>query len=166
MRISIFFFTCFCVFFLHVKLKAQSENDPKTNFKNKTTDVHQHTVITSENIKSDPSNFRLFSSRNSEVLFDDKNNQCKIFRSFFTEYQDDIFLIKQNIKSGMFYEVDDLNNTFTTTEKIVISGTKFIEMVTYKSDKKHIKLIKMLVPDQKLKEFKPLYDKYLDDYLN
>ena len=109
---------------------------------------------------------KIFDYFHPEVLFDDKNNKCKIFRSFFTEYQDDIFLIKQNIKSGMFYEVDDLNNTFTTTEKIVISGTKFIEMVTYKSDKKHIKLIKMLVPDQKLKEFKPLYDKYLDDYLN
>lgn len=144
-------------------MKSQSKNDLNIDYDNRATDVH---VNSSEIKQSETQNFRLFSSRNSEVLFDDKNNQCKIFRSFFTEYQDDIFLIKQNIKSGMFYEVDDLNNTFTTTEKIVISGTKFIEMVTYKSDKKHIKLIKMLVPDQKLKEFKPLYDKYLDDYLN
>jgi len=144
-------------------MKSQSKNDLNIDYDNRATDVH---VNSSEITQSETQNFRLFSSRNSEVLFDDKNNQCKIFRSFFTEYQDDIFLIKQNIKSGMFYEVDDLNNTFTTTEKIVISGTKFIEMVTYKSDKKHIKLIKMLVPDQKLKEFKPLYDKYLDDYLN
>jgi len=144
-------------------MKSQSKNDLNIDYDNRATDVH---VNSSEITQSETQNFRLFSSRNSEVLFDDKNNQCKIFRSFFTEYQDDIFLVKQNIKSGMFYEVDDLNNTFTTTEKIVISGTKFIEMVTYKSDKKHIKLIKMLVPDQKLKEFKPLYDKYLDDYLN
>jgi len=144
-------------------MKSQSKNDLKIDYDKRATDVQ---VNSSEIKQSETQNFRLFSSRNSEVLFDDKNNQCKIFRSFFTEYQDDIFLIKQNIKSGMFYEVDDLNNTFTTTEKIVISGTKFIEMVTYKSDKKHIKLINMLVPDQKLKEFKPLYDKYLDDYLN
>ncbi len=158
-----FLHTLLCIFILNIEMKSQSKNDLNIDYDNRATDVH---VNSSEITQSETQNFRLFSSRNSEVLFDDKNNQCKIFRSFFTEYQDDIFLIKQNIKSGMFYEVDDLNNTFTTTEKIVISGTKFIEMVTYKSDKKHIKLIKMLVPDQKLKEFKPLYDKYLDDYLN
>lgn len=158
-----FLHTLLCIFILNIEMKSQSKNDLNIDYDNRATDVH---VNSSEIKQSETQNFRLFSSRNSEVLFDDKNNQCKIFRSFFTEYQDDIFLIKQNIKSGMFYEVDDLNNTFTTTEKIVISGTKFIEMVTYKSDKKHIKLIKMLVPDQKLKEFKPLYDKYLDDYLN
>lgn len=163
MRILVFLHTLLCIFILNIEMKSQSKNDLNIDYDNRATDVQ---VNSSENIQSETQNFRLFSSRNSEVLFDDKNNQCKIFRSFFTEYQDDIFLIKQNIKSGMFYEVDDLNNTFTTTEKIVISGTKFIEMVTYKSDKKHIKLIKMLVPDQKLKEFKPLYDKYLDDYLN
>jgi hypothetical protein len=163
MRILVLLNTLMCVFILNIEMKSQSKNDLKIDYHNRATDVQ---VNSSEIIQSETQNFRLFSSRNSEVLFDDKNNQCKIFRSFFTEYQDDIFLIKQNIKSGMFYEVDDLNNTFTTTEKIVISGTKFIEMVTYKSDKKHIKLIKMLVPDQKLKEFKPLYDKYLDDYLN
>ncbi len=155
--------TLMCVFIFNIEMKSQSKNDLKIELGNKTT---VHHVNLSENIQSETQNFHLFSSRNSEILLDDKTNKCKIFRSFFTEYQDDIFLIKQNIKSGMFYEVDDLNNTFTTTEKIVISGTKFIEMVTYKSDKKHIKLIKMLVPDQKLKEFKPLYDKYLDDYLN
>ena len=158
-----FLHTLLCIFILNIEMKSQSKNDLKIDYDKRATDVQ---VNSSEIKQSETQNFRLFSSRNSEVLFDDKNNQCKIFRSFFTEYQDDIFLIKQNIKSGMFYEVDDLNNTFTTTEKIVISGTKFIEMVTYKSDKKHIKLIKMLVPDQKLKEFKPLYDKYLDDYLN
>lgn len=163
MRILVFLHTLLCIFILNIEMKSQSKNDLNIDYDNRATDVQ---VNSSEIIQSETQNFRLFSSRNSEVLFDDKNNQCKIFRSFFTEYQDDIFLIKQNIKSGMFYEVDDLNNTFTTTEKIVISGTKFIEMVTYKSDKKHIKLIKMLVPDQKLKEFKPLYDKYLDDYLN
>lgn len=163
MRILVFLHTLLCIFILNIEMKSQSKNDLNIDYDNRATDVH---VNSSEIKQSETQNFRLFSSRNSEVLFDDKNNQCKIFRSFFTEYQDDIFLIKQNIKSGMFYEVDDLNNTFTTTEKIVISGTKFIEMVTYKSDKKHIKLIKMLVPDQKLKEFKPLYDKYLDDYLN
>jgi len=163
MRILVFLHTLLCIFILNIEMKSQSKNDLNIDYDNRATDVH---VNSSEITQSETQNFRLFSSRNSEVLFDDKNNQCKIFRSFFTEYQDDIFLIKQNIKSGMFYEVDDLNNTFTTTEKIVISGTKFIEMVTYKSDKKHIKLIKMLVPDQKLKEFKPLYDKYLDDYLN
>lgn len=163
MRILVFLHILLCIFILNIEMKSQSKNDLNIDYDNRATDVQ---VNSSEIIQSETQNFRLFSSRNSEVLFDDKNNQCKIFRSFFTEYQDDIFLIKQNIKSGMFYEVDDLNNTFTTTEKIVISGTKFIEMVTYKSDKKHIKLIKMLVPDQKLKEFKPLYDKYLDDYLN
>ena len=163
MRILVFLHTLLCIFILNIEMKSQSKNDLKIDYDKRATDVQ---VNSSEIKQSETQNFRLFSSRNSEVLFDDKNNQCKIFRSFFTEYQDDIFLIKQNIKSGMFYEVDDLNNTFTTTEKIVISGTKFIEMVTYKSDKKHIKLIKMLVPDQKLKEFKPLYDKYLDDYLN
>ena len=163
MRILVFLHILLCIFILNIEMKSQSKNDLNIDYDNRATDVH---VNSSEIKQSETQNFRLFSSRNSEVLFDDKNNQCKIFRSFFTEYQDDIFLIKQNIKSGMFYEVDDLNNTFTTTEKIVISGTKFIEMVTYKSDKKHIKLIKMLVPDQKLKEFKPLYDKYLDDYLN
>ncbi|MFZ1559617.1 MAG: hypothetical protein WAT37_06805 [Saprospiraceae bacterium] len=166
MRISIFFFTCFCVFFLHVKLKAQSENDPKTNFKNKTTEVHQHTVISLENIKSDPQNFRLFSSRNAEVLFEDETYQCKIFRSFFTEFQDDIYMIKNSIKSGMFYEVDDLNNIFTTTEKIEMNGKKYIEIVTYKSDKNHIKLISMMVVSHRLKEFKPIYEKFLNDYLN
>lgn len=163
MRILMFLKTLMCVFIFNIEMKSQSKNDLKIEHDNKTT---VHYVDLSENTQSETQNFHLFSSRNSEILLDDKTNQCKIFRSFFTEYQDDIYLIKQNIKSGMFYEVDDLNNTFTTTEKIVISGTKFIEMVTYKSDKKHIKLIKMLVPDQKLKEFKPLYDKYLDDYLN
>lgn len=166
MRPSIFIYSILCVFLLQIELEAQSENEQKIIIQNKTTEVHQHTVISPENIKSDPQNFRLFSSRNAEVLFEDETDQCKIFRSFFTEFQDDIYMIKNSIKSGMFYEVDDLNSIFTTTEKIEINGKKYIEIVTYKSDKKHIKLISMMVVSHRLKEFKPIYEKFLNNYLN
>ena len=148
-----------------ISIKAQPQVELTTL--NKSSSYFR--VEKSENKHIDPEHDQIqdeLIKKNAEVLFVDEENHCKIFRSFFTEYGDDVLKVKNNIKSGTFYEVDDLNNTFVTNENFKSGDLDFTEIVTYKAGNKHIKLISLVVPKNKLEEYKPMYINMISRFLN
>jgi len=145
MRNLIYLSTLFCVFFLLHGLKAQSQNDSRPKFDGVSSAEFDQKSIWDGNTTVRSQNFRWTVSENAEVLYQDKENQCKIFRSRIAEFKDDIYLVKNKVKPGMFYELDDLKNMITTTEIFEFENTKWIEIITYKSDKSHINLISLIV---------------------